>query len=267
MNAHARKIEPGAIISAAFEIYRDQAGTLLPLAFGLFAIEAVLAFALGPFVALVGMVLGILFQGMVVELVRDVQDGRRDSSVGQLYASVSPIMLPLIGIAILYALGVALGFIALIVPGLILLTIWAVAAPVAVVERPGVFASFSRSQQLVKGNGWPVFATIFIVFVMVLVFGMVAGAIGAGLGEAGQIVLQWVVNALVAPIAALTAAVLYFALAGPVAETVASAPSTPSMPGVPSDAPGGMPGGFEPPVAPEPKRDPERPDSVPPPGM
>lgn len=246
MNAQARTIEPGAIISSAFEIYRDQAGVLLPLAFGLFAIEAVLAFAVGPFVALVGIVLGVLFQGMVVELVRDVQDGRRDSSVGQLYQTVSPILLPLLGVAILYGLGVAIGLVLLIVPGLFLLTIWAVAAPVAVIERPGVFGSFTRSQELVKGNGWPVFATIFIVFALVFAVGLVAGAIGAGLGDAGQIVLQWIVNAIVAPIAALTAAVLYFALAGRVTAAVPSDLAAPAA----SEAPA----------------DPEHPGSVPPPG-
>ena len=37
----------------------------------------------------------------------------------------------------------------LIVPGLILLTIWAVIAPVIVVERSGVIDAFRRSRELV----------------------------------------------------------------------------------------------------------------------
>lgn len=102
-------IEPGDVISEAFDIYRDQAGTLLPLAFGIFAIEAVLTLVIGPFVAIVGLLLGILFQGMVVELVRDVQDGRRDHSIGSIYNRVSELLLMLVAISLLYAIGVLIG--------------------------------------------------------------------------------------------------------------------------------------------------------------
>jgi len=258
-------IEPGDVISEAFDIYRDQAGTLLPLAFGIFAIEAVLTLVIGPFVAIVGLLLGILFQGMVVELVRDVQDGRRDHSIGSIYNRVSELLLMLVAISLLYAIGVLIGLVALIIPGLYLLTIWAVTIPVAVVERPGIVGSFGRSRELVKGHGWSVFLTILIVFVLVFVVGLVAGMISAGLGEVGQIVVQWIVDGLTAPVWALTAGVLYFALVKAAGTAGAATPAAPA-PGPAPTAPS-APSGFAPPVPEEPKRNPERPDSVPPPGM
>ena len=46
-------------------------------------------------------------EGMVVQLVRDVQDGRRDNTVGELFSSVSPVLLPLIAVSILAGLGIA----------------------------------------------------------------------------------------------------------------------------------------------------------------
>ena len=61
-------------------------------------------------------------------------------------------------------LGILVGFILLIVPGLFLLTIWAVVAPVTVLERPGIFAAFGRSRELVRGHGWTVFGALVLVF-------------------------------------------------------------------------------------------------------
>jgi hypothetical protein len=105
--------------------------------------------------------------------VRDVQDGRRDSSVGQLIEATWPVVLPLIGAGILAGIGIAIGFLLLFVPGLILLTIWAVISPVIVVERSGVIDAFKRSQELVRGNGWQVFGVIFVVFLITAVASVV----------------------------------------------------------------------------------------------
>ena len=64
---------------------RRQRGVLLPVAFWLFLVVAILNGIAGssPFLLLLASVVGIaagtLYQGMVVNLVRDVQDGRRDS--------------------------------------------------------------------------------------------------------------------------------------------------------------------------------------------
>jgi hypothetical protein len=115
-------------------------------------------------------------------------------------------------VSLLFGIGVGIGFVLLIVPGLILTVIWSVVAPVTVLERPGVFAAFGRSQELVRGNGWNVFGVIVIVFLLVAVVSIAAGLIAAGLGSVGRALVQWAVNSALAPITALSASVLYFAL-------------------------------------------------------
>src|SRR4051794_7796596 len=157
------RLSPGDVIGRAFEIYRDQIGVLLPAALVVFAVDALVRWVFNEglltlVAVLVSLVLATLYEGMVVELVRDVQDGRRDNTVGELFGSVSPVLLPLIAVSLLAGLGIGLGFVLLIVPGLILLTFWSVVAPVTVIERPGVFGAFGRSWQLVRGYGWPVSA-------------------------------------------------------------------------------------------------------------
>lgn len=214
------KLTVGETLSEAFRLYREQAGVLLPIAFWLFlavaVVEAAAAEVVGLFLLAIvlSLAVGTLYQGMVVGLVGDLQDGRRDSSVKDLMRSVLPVVGPLIGAGILAALGIAGGMLLLVVPGLYLLTIWAVIAPVIVIERRGVFDAFGRSRQLVRGHGWPVFWTVFIAFLIAMVAALVFVGIAAGLSD--EVLLQIVVSALAsmvtAPIAALVASVLYFRL-------------------------------------------------------
>lgn len=214
-----QRIDVGRIIERVFGIYRDQAAVLLPAAAVVFLIEGIVGAVLveiDPALVLaaiaVQIVMSTLYTGMVVNLVGDVQDGRRDQSVEQLFRSITPVVLPLIGAGILAGLGIAVGFLLLIVPGLFLITIWAVIAPVIVLERSGALSAFGRSRGLVRGNGWSVFAVIVLFFLILLVIGFLFGALGAAAGGAGRAILDFVASVLTAPLVALAASVLYFQL-------------------------------------------------------
>jgi hypothetical protein len=214
------RLSVGDTLSEVFRIYREHAGVLLPVAFWLFLIVAIVngltegnlsLFWLG---LVVSLAVGTLYQGMVVELVRDVQDGRLDSSTGDLMRSVLPVLGPLIGAGILAGVGIAAGFFLLIAPGLILLTMWAVIAPVIVVERRGVFDAFGRSRQLVKNQGWPVFGTVVVAFLIAFVAGIVFILVADSIanGPIVRIVFSALASTITAPIEALVASVLYFRL-------------------------------------------------------
>lgn len=237
-----RKLDVGGTLSQVFSTYGQQAGVLLPLAFGLYLLVAVIAGIFAGSVILglisygVGVIAATLYQGMVVSLVRDVQDGSRDSSVGQLVEETWPVVLPLIGAGILAGIGIAIGLILIVVPGLILLTIWSVIAPVIVVERSGVINAFGRSRALVKGNGWQVFGVIFVVFLITGIASFVLQAIGVGISDTFvmRVLFSLIASTLTAPIGALAASTIYFNLialkgAAPAASDPASdAPLPPS---------------------------------------
>jgi len=236
-----QRLEVGTTLSEVFRIYREQAGVLLPVAFWLFLAVAIVNglternFALSWLGVVVSLAVGTLYQGMVVELVRDVQDGRLDSSIGDLMRSVLPVLGPLIGAGILAALGIVGGFILLIVPGLILLTMWAVIAPVIVVERRRVFDAFGRSRQLVKDHGWPVFGTVVVAYLIAFVAGigfiLIANSIANG--PIVRIVFTALASTITAPVEALVASILYFRLLAIKGSAVQSAP--PSVPQQPGD--------------------------------
>jgi hypothetical protein len=212
------KLDVGDVVSKVFRIYSQQAGVLLPVAAVLFLIDALFRLLaidrplLGAVAGIVSLVISTLYAGMVVELVSDVRDGRLDHTVGELFRTVGPVVLPLIAVSILAGLGITLGLILIIIPGLILMTIWALVAPVTVLERPGVFAAFGRSRHLVKGNGWQVFGVIVLFVVIFICIGIVLGIIGALLGGIGQVILSYIGNVLTAPLVALASSVMYFEL-------------------------------------------------------
>jgi len=214
-------LNAGAVIRRVLDIYVDQAPVLMPAAAVVFVVTGIVSevlIAAAPALGLVSLILSLvattLFTGMIVELVADVQDGRRDASVRGLLQAATPVLGELLLVAIVAGAGVVLGFVLLIVPGLVLITIWSVAAPVVVLERPGGLRALGRSRSLVRGNGWPVFVVILVLGILVVVLGaaieLAAESAGSGLG----VVARVLIGVLTAPLSALAAAVLYFELRG-----------------------------------------------------
>jgi hypothetical protein len=168
----------------------------------------------------------VLYAGYVVKLVQDVRDGRRDFSIGELFSAAAPYIGTLFLNGLLAGIAITIGFILIIVPGLILITIWSVIAPSIVVEDRGVIEAFGRSRELVRGNGWNVFGVIVLAFLIVVAVSIVAGLIGSALGDVGRVILQAIANVVTAPIAALVASILFFDLGG--GQSVQTSPAEPA---------------------------------------
>jgi hypothetical protein len=218
------QISPGPIIGRAWEIYKSQFATLIVAAALVSLISLLAALLIGPFNGLVVFIVGIFFTGAVVHLVKDLEDGRRDQELSSLFRGVAPVFWQLLAVSILAAIAIAIGFVLLIIPGLILITIWSVVAPVVVLEKPGVFAAFGRSRELVRGYGWPVFGTLVIAWLISFGVAIVVAIIASFLGDVGEAIVGWALSALLMPIAALVSSVLYFRLKAAHGEAAAEAP-------------------------------------------
>jgi hypothetical protein len=219
------KLDTAAVFEAVFDIFRKQAGLLLPAAVLVYLVPALLdgilrdrGDELDPGVLLVSLLVSVIatiwFQGVVIEAVRDIRDGRRDHTIGSVFRSVRPVIGPLTLAALLIGLGVAAGILLLIVPGLVLLTWWSLAAPVIVLERTSATAALRRSRELVRGHGWRVFGVLIVVIlinlVVVSLFQAAAEAISDDITVYSIGVLAG--SALTAPLSALAAAVMYLEL-------------------------------------------------------
>lgn len=209
------------MISETFSIYAAHAAPLLFTAFVIFFVVGIAQTLLAE-AGVVGSLLGsavylaasALYTGFVVKLVQDVRDGKRDFSTTELISSASPAIGPLIVNGFLRGVAIAIGLVLLIVPGLILLTIWAVCSPAIVVEGSSTMDAFGRSRDLVRGQGWPVFGAILVAFLISFAITAIAISIGASLSTGALIALTIFVSTVVAPISAIVSSVLFFDLGG-----------------------------------------------------
>lgn len=94
--------------------------------------------------------------------------GRAASLGGCLSAGFAKLA-PMLGLTLLYWIAVVFGLLLLIVPGILLIVIWAVAMPALIGENGGVIESFSRSRDLTRGHRWMVLVTLIIALIMVYV--------------------------------------------------------------------------------------------------
>jgi hypothetical protein len=211
------------VLGEAWALYRAHAAHLLVIAFVIYlaaaVVAAVVGLAGGIFGALLASVVELfaafLVQAALVKAVQDVRDGRADLTFGETVSAATPYIWPVAGASILAGIAITVGLILLIVPGLYLITIWAVIVPVIVIERSGALASFGRSQQLVRGRGWHVFGTLVLVFVILLVVDIVLGLIFAFLPIVLRSGLSTVISGtLVAPFLALVVTLIYYRLSG-----------------------------------------------------
>ncbi len=143
----------------------------------------------------------IFYQGLVVEAVDQAQWGSGPIAVSRVFGRVFKRSLPLLGAGVLAGFGVLLGLMLLVVPGLYLMTTWAVIAPAVVIEDCGLTKAFGRSAQLVSGNRWTVLAVMAPV--------LMAGALMQLLALAFVFVPVYF---LLAPVNGLAVAVMYFRL-------------------------------------------------------
>jgi hypothetical protein len=111
-------------------------------------------------------------------------------------------------ISLLVGLIVAVGFLLLIIPGVIFLTMLAVAIPALIVENQRGTEALGRSWRLVKGHFWHVLGTIVVAAIITGVISAIFGALGGS-----NWFLQWIFGSIgtivTAPYSALIAILLY----------------------------------------------------------
>jgi hypothetical protein len=120
-------------------------------------------------------------------------------------------------VAIVVGIGVAVGAMLLLVPGLILATMWAVAIPAATIENTGVGGSLSRSSALTRDRRWRVFGALIVTWLITIIIGAIIGGIGGailltGVGPAVLKFAVWVVTAMTQAFTACVVATLYYFL-------------------------------------------------------
>lgn len=224
------------VLGEAWAMYKAHWRHLLAISFAVYATIAVLGALLvlvltwlGALIAALISLVGLfLVQGALVKAVEDVRDGRADLSVSETLRQVRPRLASIVVAGVLAGIGIFLGLLLLIVPGLVLLTWWFLVIPVIVLERTSAGEAFGRSRELVRGYGWKVFGVIVLTILLLLAFGIVLGLVLSPLADWLQNFVSNIVSGtLTAPFIALVWSLLYFRLREVKAAAAEPAPATP----------------------------------------
>jgi hypothetical protein len=219
----------GDVLSEAWDLYKRFFGQFFLTALVVFVVLDLLAAVVDTasgdntganlFWALLGALISVVgyfwVQAALIETARDVRDGRADRSIGETYVAVRPRLPSAIIAGILAAIGIGIGLILLIIPGLFLLTIWSMVIPVVVIESRSAGEAFTRSREVVRGNGWSVLGLIIVVFLLVAITSIIVRLIFSPLPNFIEVWLgSLLADSLTVPFAAAALTTAYFKLVG-----------------------------------------------------
>jgi hypothetical protein len=221
------------VLAEAWGLYRRFAAHFLTIAFVLYFLAAVIvtlltmtAGATGYFLAaVVEFVAAFLVQAAMVKAVQDVRDGQADLSMDATVAAAARFLLPVIGACILAGIGIGIGLVLLVVPGLILMTYWSLIVPSIVVGESGVRASFGKSWRAISGHFWQAFGIYVLVFLIWVAFDIALGLALVAVPAALRSFLSSLIGGtLLAPFYALVVTLVYYRLSEAHAGAMPAAP-------------------------------------------
>lgn len=124
-------------------------------------------------------------------------------------------LLPLFGLTVVYTVTVGVGIVLLVVPGIWIAVVLALATPALVLERGTIGQAMTRSRLLVAGAWWRVFAVIALALLLGVLLGSVVQWPFDQLGSSGMdgailsTVGATIAGAITQPFAAIVAALVY----------------------------------------------------------
>lgn len=163
--------------------------------------------------ALTAFLASYLYYGYCEEIFEQARHG--PVSTRRALTATIPVVPALAAASLLVGLGVVVGLVLAILPGLWLFTRWAVAAPVVSYERAGPLRALGRSHALARGRVRFVLLTAVAAVVAEVLLSSAADLLGEELSTnpvVQELVVELVVDVLLSPLAGLVVAAAYFRL-------------------------------------------------------
>jgi zinc ribbon protein len=160
-------------------------------------------------IILVNIIFSTIAEGAAIKLTSEQITKGEASLGGSIRFTVSK-LLSIWALSIIVGIVVGLGFIALIVPGIILAIMFSLALPALLIENKGVFDSISRSRQLVSHRWGKTFGTFLALGIIVIIASLIVSAITAPLGTIIGPVANGILSAFYQPLFPILMAVYYY---------------------------------------------------------
>lgn len=123
------------------------------------------------------------------------------------------VFLAYIGLSILYTLGVVAGFIAIILPGLVIMARWSLAQPMMLARGDGAMQALGASWERTKGNEFQIIVAVLALFVVPVAI-VIASGVMFGQESAIGIVLSQFVSSVMSALGLAMGVALYGLMEG-----------------------------------------------------
>jgi hypothetical protein len=158
-------------------------------------------------------------------------------SAGQVFVAGFEAFTPLFGAVVLAALGIALGFVAFILPGIYLAVRWYFVPQTVVIEGARGPGALSRSAQIVRGRWWRTFGLVVLANIAIAIPGLILIVPFAAIADSTdravwQLLGSTIATSVTTPFVALFSTLLYYDL-----RARAESPSAAGGPGAPPPTP------------------------------
>jgi hypothetical protein len=180
MKYELKEMNQGEIFSEAFNLYFDNFLAL----FGISIISALPGFILtqltisntmaGPttstvLTSLISIVFLVLTNTAATALIIELLSKkylRKPQTMEDYFKSILPFIFPIIWLSILQALAIGAGFMALIIPGIIIYTGLSLSSQILIIERSNAVEAMKRSWELSRGNRLQIFGFLFVMYMV-----------------------------------------------------------------------------------------------------
>ena len=125
-------------------------------------------------------------EGATIKIAAEAIEGRRVPLGASVRFALSKLVW-MWAVSLVVGVVVFLGFVALIVPGIILAIMFCLALPALLLENAGVVGSLSRSRELVSHRWGKTFVTFFVLGFIVVLIGALLGVVGVFFGWASPL--------------------------------------------------------------------------------
>jgi ribosomal protein L40E len=159
-------------------------------------------------IVIVSIVFSAIAQGSAIKMASEqIEKGQTD--LGGSVRFTASKLLWIWALSIVVGIIVILGFIALIIPGIILAIMYSLALPVLLIEDKGVLDSMGKSRQLVSHRWLKTFATFLVLAIIVIIASAIVNAITGPLGIYGPVV-NGILSAFYQPLFPILMTVYYY---------------------------------------------------------
>lgn len=156
-------------------------------------------------------IVNTMVEGVVIKYASDILE-KGDAKLLEGFRFTMSRLFPLLAAGIITGILITAGLICFLVPGIILLIIFALIVPAIMIEQVGALESLTRSRRLVNKRWGKTFILLFIIGIIFLAAGLIADLISRPLGPFEGSIVSAIVTAITQPLLPIAMTFLYYSM-------------------------------------------------------